>query len=81
MPVGKSVIDTNHKRLKSNTNVSLDKNGNDDNDYNYSDHNSIEGGKKHKIGQLQVITQIRNTSFFLLFIEKKKTEKKGVVRR
>ena len=49
MPVGKSVIDTNHKRLKSNTNVSLDKNGNDDNDYNYSDHNSIEGGKNIKL--------------------------------
>ena len=52
MPVGQAVLDTNYKHLKNNTNVNLDKNDDNKNDYNNSHHNGILRGKMHKIGQL-----------------------------
>ena len=55
MPVQEPVLDIKCKHLKNNTKVNMDKNDDDNNDCNYSNHNSMEG-KLHKIGQLRVIT-------------------------
>ena len=43
MPVEQPVLDTNYKHLKNNTNLA--KNDDDKNEYNYSNHSSIERGK------------------------------------
>ena len=49
MPAGQPVLDTNYKHLKNNTDVNLDKNDDDNNDYDYSNRNSIEGKKCIKL--------------------------------
>ena len=53
MPVGQPVPATSYKHFKSKTNLNLYKNDDYNKDYNYSNHNSMEG-KLHKIGQLQL---------------------------